>query len=92
MCLVRVATFSLVCFLSLPCSSELALPALLPAGCTGTRTDIRAYLKVLERQYIFRSGAVDQTHIDTIMANKDKCLRLTAPRMLTAAVLLEDIE
>jgi hypothetical protein len=59
---------------------------------SGTRTDIRSYLKVLERQYIFRSGAVDQTHIDTIMANKEKCLRLTAPRSLTAAVLLEDIE
>lgn len=58
----------------------------------GTRTDIRAYLNVMERQYIFRSGAVDQTHIDTIMENKDKCLRLTAPRGLTAAVLLEDIQ
>ena len=63
-----------------------------PGLSTGTRTDIRAYMKVIERQYIFRSGAVDQTHIDIIMANKEKCLRLTAPRMLTAAVLLEDIE
>ena len=49
-------------------------------------------MKVIERQYIFRSGAVDQTHIDIIMANKEKVLRLTAPRILTAAVLLEDIE
>jgi hypothetical protein len=46
----------------------------------------------MERQYIFRSGAVDQTHIDTMMANKEKCLQLTAPRGLTAAVLLEDIQ
>tara|TARA_B100000519_G_C13916369_1_gene284632 strand:+ start:99 stop:398 length:300 start_codon:yes stop_codon:yes gene_type:complete len=58
----------------------------------GTRTGIREYLKVMERQFIFRSGAVDQTHIDTILANKEKCLALTAPRMLRAAVLLEDIQ
>ena len=29
---------------------------------------------------------------DTILANKEKCLALTAPRMLRAAVLLEDIQ
>lgn len=57
----------------------------------GIRANIVEYLRILERPILEKDSVIEARHIDTLMNARQKCLDLTAPRQLGAAILLEDI-